>query len=66
MTCQYVLDSSAMERFGTSLLLGTLLASAAEVGSHLLLPVLAYAERSAPPLTRRDTRSCSACAVGQR
>jgi hypothetical protein len=44
MTGQYVLDPSAIERFGASLLLGKLVASAAEVGSQLLLPVVAYAE----------------------
>jgi hypothetical protein len=40
----YVVDRSAIERFGASLLLGKLVASAAEMGSALLLPVLAYAE----------------------
>jgi hypothetical protein len=44
MSGGYVLDPSAIGRFGPSLVLGKLVASAAETGSTLLLPVLAYAE----------------------
>jgi len=41
---RYVLDPSAVSRFGESILLGRLVASAHKAGSALLLPVLAYAE----------------------
>lgn len=44
MSGRYVLDPSAVSRFGESILLGRLVASAQEAGSVLLLPVLAYAE----------------------
>ncbi|MDT4987861.1 MAG: hypothetical protein QOI74_1955 [Micromonosporaceae bacterium] len=52
MSGAYVLDPSAIGRFGTSLVLGKLVAGAVVAGSTLLLPVLSYAEALASAIDK--------------